>query len=116
MNTLYVDPQSWDLVLDASGNIAMASNPYSLVQDAASAIKTFSGECWYNADLGIPYFENILGKLPSMQYLKSQFVAAAKAVPEVIDAKCYLSGIANGKVTGQVQITDTAGNITAMGF
>jgi hypothetical protein len=35
-------------VLDAEGNIAVASEPYSLAQDAASAIKTFAGEVFWD--------------------------------------------------------------------
>jgi hypothetical protein len=44
VNTLLLDVSSWDLCLDAAGNIAMASNPYSIAQDAASAIRTFAGD------------------------------------------------------------------------
>ena len=32
MNTLYLDPQSWDLVLDTAGNIALAKEPYAQKQ------------------------------------------------------------------------------------
>jgi hypothetical protein len=39
MNTLFLNPGPWDLTLDASGNIALAAEPYSLAQDAASAIE-----------------------------------------------------------------------------
>ena len=46
MNTLYLDPQSWDLVLDAAGNIAMAKDPYAKAQDVASACRLFSGELY----------------------------------------------------------------------
>ena len=42
MNTLYLDPQSWDLVLDAAGNIAMAKGPYAKAQDVASAKKRWA--------------------------------------------------------------------------
>ena len=31
MNTLYLDPQSWDLVLDTAGNIALAKDPQATV-------------------------------------------------------------------------------------
>jgi hypothetical protein len=37
------DRSTWDLVLGASGNIAEASAPYALAQDAASAIQLFAG-------------------------------------------------------------------------
>lgn len=111
MRTLLLDIQTWDLVLDASGNIAMADNPYALAQDAASAIKTFQGEVYYDTSLGVPYFQSILGKLPQGQVMKAAFVKAALTVPDVVAAKCVLGPLVNRQITGQVQITDKAGNI-----
>ncbi len=43
-STLLLDQVTWDLAVDTSGNIAVASDPYSQAQDAASSIKTFAGE------------------------------------------------------------------------
>ena len=54
-DTLLLDLTNWDLVLDVNGNIAIARPPYALAQDAASAVKTFQGECYYDTTLGIPY-------------------------------------------------------------
>jgi hypothetical protein len=39
-----LDRSTSDLALDASGNIAVASAPYALAHDAASAIRLFAGE------------------------------------------------------------------------
>jgi len=72
MNTLYLLPDTWDLVLDSSANIAMATNNYSLAQDAASAIKTFYGEAYYDTTLGIPYKTLILGENPPLEYIRFQ--------------------------------------------
>ena len=55
MDTLLLDVAAWDLVQDALGNIAVATEPYSLAQDAASAIKTFLGECYLDTTYGIAY-------------------------------------------------------------
>ena len=46
MNTLYLDPQSWDLALDVAGNIALAKDPYAKAQDVASAARLFVGELY----------------------------------------------------------------------
>ncbi len=50
-----LDTVAWDLTVDTTGNIAVASNPYSMAQDAASAIRTFQGEVYYDTTLGIPF-------------------------------------------------------------
>lgn len=116
MNTLLLDTVAWDLVVDASGNIAMASDPYSEAQDAASQIKLFAGELWYDTTQGIPYFTTILGQYPSLSYMKSQFQAAALLVPEVASAVVFLSSFTSRQISGQVQITLTSGQTSAVNF
>jgi len=116
MKTLLLDTQVWDLCKDASGNMAVAREPYSYAQDAASAIKLFAGELYYNTTKGIPYFEQILGKFPSVALMTARFEEAALTVPGVVSAKCYISDISGRKVTGQVQVTDKMGNTSVAGF
>jgi len=115
MDTLYLN-ENWDLCLDANGDIALASDPYSLAQDAACACRTFTGDCYYNQALGIPYFEQILGHLPTLQYVKSQLVAAALTVPGVESAQAFITGVAGRQISGQIQVTDSDGNTTAAAF
>lgn len=116
MDTLLLDRSTWDLVLDVSGNIAVASNPYALAQDAASAIKLFQGELWYDTTLGVPYWTQVLGKAPNYALIKAKFEAAALTVPQVVAARCYISGFNDRGLTGQVQVTDQAGLLTAAAF
>jgi hypothetical protein len=115
-NTLLLDTIAWDLLVDARGNIAMATPPYALAQDAASAIRTYQGEVYYNTTKGVPYDQSILGKTPSIAFMKAQFVKAALTVPGVVSAKCFISSITDRLVTGQVQVRDAAGNTTAANF
>jgi hypothetical protein len=116
MKTMLLDTVAWDLVLDVNGNIAVASDPYSLAQDAASAIRTFLGECWYDTTLGIPFVSSFFGKAPNVALMKAKFVAAALAVPGVVSAQCFITSVSGRRVTGQVQVTDTTGTITAAAF
>jgi len=109
MQTLLLDPTTWDLVLDSSGNTAVASEPYALAQDAASACKTFQGEVYYNTTLGIPYWASILGKNPPLSYVKQQYVNAALTVPDVVSAAFFVSSFNNRTLSGQVQVTNSAG-------
>lgn len=112
--TLLLDRTVWDLTKDASGNIALASEPYALAQDAASAIKLFQGELWFDTTKGIPYFGQILGRFPPIALMKAQFVAAAMTVPGVVSAVCFIESIVNRSVVGQVQITDASGTVTSV--
>lgn len=116
MDTLLLDTVLWDLVVDVSGNIARASNPYSLAQDSASAIKLFSGELYYDTTQGVPYFAQILGQQPPIALMKSKFIGAALTVPEVVTAQCFISGITGRQVSGQVQVAAATGPVSAVGF
>lgn len=116
MNTLLLDQAEWDLVLDISGNIAMASEPYSIAQDVASAIRVFEGDLWYDQTQGIPYFERVLGQAPSMQYLQSQIEARARTVPGVVQAQCVFVRVENRVLRGQCKIIDTTGAANNVSF
>jgi hypothetical protein len=114
--TLLLDQTAWDLVLDASGNIALASAPYALAQDAASGCRTFQGECWYDTTIGIPYLTEIMGQAPSIPLMKGWFTTMANRVPGIISSAAYIISIINRKVSGQIQVTDVSGVILPMAF
>lgn len=128
MQTLLLDQVSWDLVVDAFGNIAVASNPYSLAQDAASAGRTFLGEVWYDTTLGIPYFDVVLGK-PPLPIYRSMLITEILRVPEIVAARVFFSGLSKApttdaggnfvqgrQLTGQIQVTDNANQVSALNF
>lgn len=115
-STLLLDIDQHDLVIDASGNIAMAQPPYSLAQDVASAILTFLGEVYYNTKQGIPYFDEVLGHLPPAALLTQLLSNQALTVPGVVTAQTVISSFADGAVTGQVQFTDESGETTSVNF
>jgi hypothetical protein len=115
MNTLLLSTDNWDLTVDNSGNIAIAQGPYAIAQDVASAVRTFLGECWYDTTQGVPYLEQILGQLPSLQFMKAKFIAAGLTVPGVASIACFLTGPgSNRELGGQLQITDTDGNFVVI--
>lgn len=116
MKTLLLDTVRWDIIKDAAGNIALAAEPYSLAQDAASAIRLFRDELWYQPSKGIPYYDVILGQTPPAQIFKQQIQDAALTVPGVSSAVCYITEVEGRQVRGQVQITDANGAVSATEF
>lgn len=116
MTSLLLDQSDWDLVLDLSGNIAVASAPYAVAQDVASAVRVFAGELWYDTTQGIPYFGQVLGERPNLQFLKSQIEAAALKVPTVVQARCLFAKFSNRVLTGQIQVIDATGAINNVQF
>lgn len=115
--TILLDTLTWDLVLDVDGNIAHASDPYALAQDAASAIRTFLGEVYFDTSVGVPYLQEILGKNPPLALLKAQFERAALTVEGIVSATCYISELSDRRLTGQIQVTSQAtGEVSAATF
>jgi hypothetical protein len=113
MDTLALDRTTWDLFLDATGNIALAKPPYAQAQDMASAVRTFKGEVYYNTALGIMDFTRILGHLPPPAFLRADLIAAAVTVPGVTSAQAYLAMLDDSRtLRGQVQ--GRAGSVTAV--
>lgn len=116
MASFLLDRTLWDLVLDSSGNIAVCTEPYSLIQDVACAIRLFQGELWYDTTQGVPYFQQILGKQPSVSVFKTALQNAALTVPGVVTATVYITAFTDRQISGQVQITNTSGNTLATNF
>ena len=115
MKSLYLSTGAWDLAVDSAGNIATCTEPYRLAQDAASAIRTFVGDLYYDQATGLPYFTEVLGQLPPIELVKSLMVDAALTVPGVVAAQVFLTS-ADRTLSGQVQVTDRSGAITAANF
>ena len=115
-NTLLLDQGQWDLVIDSAGNIAMATPPYALAQDVASAVRLFLGELWYNTPKGIPYFEDVLGHLPPVSLLTGYMEKAALTVPGVVSVQVIISEFDAREITGQIHFIDETGAASGVTF
>lgn len=111
-STLLLDRDAWDLTVDAAGNIARADEPYSTLQDVASAARLFQSELWYGGTAGIPYFDQILGRYQPIPALKDALVRAALSVPGVLSARVFLTDVVGRSLGGQIQCVTTAGDVT----
>jgi hypothetical protein len=108
--TWLLDWETGDSCLDAAGNIAVASAPYSIAQDVATQVSTFLGECWYDKTQGVPYWQQILGKRPPASLIASLFEAQALLVPDVQTATATIGGLNKQRgAIGQMIVTDTDG-------
>lgn len=116
MKTLLLDQEAWDLCIDSNGNIAVASEPYAQAQDAASSMRTFVGEVWYDQARGIPYFDKVFGHAPSLPLLRAYLEEAALLVPGVVEARAYFTAFKDRRLTGQVQTRNTAGQVSVTGL
>jgi hypothetical protein len=116
MATLLLDRSTWDLALDASGNWAVATDIYAILQDCASAVRVFLGEVYYDTTQGLPYMQDIMAHQEPLALLKARICAAAMTVPGCALATCTISSVAGRKVSGQLQITTSTGAVGNVGF
>lgn len=113
--TWLLDWETGDSCLDANGNIAVAAAPYSIAQDTATQVSTFLGECWYDKNQGVPYWQEILGKRPPASLIASLFEAQALLVPDVETATVTIGGLNKQRgAIGQMIVTDTDGIATTL--
>jgi hypothetical protein len=110
MSTLYLDPDSWDLALDADRSIAIALAPYEKAQTVANACRLWRGEAPFNTNRGVPYESEVLGKQPPPRVLSSYFEIEASTVPGIASATAVLQ-YANRGLTGQIQCTLDDGTV-----
>ncbi len=109
MKTLLLDTDKWDCVLDSGANWAIATEPYQVAQDVASAIRLFLGECWYDTSKGVPYLTDVLGHSPPPTYFQTLIENAALTVPTVVSATCTIASLEDRTVTGDVTFTTDNG-------
>lgn len=103
-----------DLTVDANRNIALASDPYAIAQNIATACKTFKGEVWYDDTRGIPYFQSILGQQLNAQFIRAQYIAVAESVEGVASAKFFFTLFSKRTLSGQIQATLTDGTVVSV--
>ena len=115
-NTIILDTEAWDMVIDSYGNIAMAQPPYALAQDVASAVRLFVGELWYDTAKGIPYFEDILGQQPPVSLITGYIEKAALSVPGVVSARCIINSYVSRELAGQLLFIDETGSENGIYF
>lgn len=111
MDTLLLDLDTWDLCVDAAGNIARATAPYAVAQDVASACRQFLGDNWYDQTQGVPYLQKIFGKSPTITQFQEYLVTAAKTVPTVVKAVCVIASVSatTREVTGFLEFVTSDG-------
>ncbi len=103
--TLLLDRDTNDLCLDALGNIAVATEPYSIAQDAASACRVFLGEAYYDTTLGVPFLDQVFSGATPVAILKQRMATEAERVPGVASAAVVIGSLVGRTLTGQVQVT-----------
>lgn len=110
-DAMLLDQTTWDICLDASGNLAICTGAYALAQNAACACRLFLTELFLDVTQGVPYLPEILGENIPLALVKQQLVDAALTVDGVASAQVFISSFEGRNLVGQIQITATDGTI-----
>lgn len=116
-SSLQLDADSWDIGLDDTGALAVASEEHTILQDACAAAQTWLGEVHYDQSLGVSYEDAVLsGQTPSAFYA-ADVENAVQAVPGVAAATCHLLAPQKDRQhTGILVITTTTGHTAYVAY
>lgn len=118
--TLLLDSETWDLVLDPAGNIAMVEGNYAIAQNVANAVRLFTKDAYFYTERGIPHFNIELGhkKRISDSVLRARIKRMALGIDGVKTAEVSLEKeLEEGRVLGgEVFITTTNGETAFISF
>lgn len=84
-----LNTNTWDIGLDATGNIAMLGSNTSndlgtlISQRVRHRLQTFQGECYLDRSVGIPYYTEVLKKHPDLRRVRALILAAIVGVDGV---------------------------------
>lgn len=119
-HTLFLDPDSWDLTLDAGGHIATTSSAdgeaYGIAQNVANAVRLFTRDAFYDPDRGLPHFLMELGVAPDLSVVRGRIRRAALAVDGVADAVVDITAIADRVMQGKISLTTDTGEMVDVAF
>ena len=110
MKTLFLRPETWDLALDISGNIAFATSTYQQAQDIASACRLFTKDQYFSQKEGIPYLSEILGSsVYPLALYRRYLIDAALTVAGVTGASVDLVLSGDRIISGELRFTNEDG-------
>ncbi len=115
MATLALDPDTWDLVV-RNGRFVYLTGDEAIAQSVACQLKLFLGELYYDTEQGVPYWQQIIGFLPSPALMKAKFEQAALLVKGVLTATAFINSVSNREVLGVVEVTTTSGQTIPVAF
>lgn len=83
---LYLNTDTWDIVLNKNGDIQTVSGLYSDAQAVASAIRLFTKDAFLAQSKGVPHFDLDLARMPAFSAVRAVYRKNARNVENIRDA------------------------------
>jgi hypothetical protein len=92
-----LSPSFGDLIYDNSGVTVTIDQADSVAQKLSIKLRTFKTEWFINTDTGIPYYQEIFGKVRNKQTIDAIFQKAILEEPDVLEIVEFSSSIDVGR-------------------
>lgn len=116
---LYLDPGTYDLVLDGSFNLRVTTTFTEwLSQKLENRLKTFEREWFANDRIGIPFIGTILVKNPNITQVNAIFkdeILSTEGVKEIIKFEVTFDTSIRKYIISDLQVRSTEGDIVNLG-
>lgn len=108
-----LSPTYGDLIYDNSSVTVTSSQAESVAQKLTIKLRTFLGEWFLNTANGVPYYQQIFGKVRSKAAIDSIFMEKIAEEPDVVELVEFTSEISNDRTyTISFRVRTTLGQIT----
>ena len=92
-----LSPSFGDLMYDNNGVTVTVDQADSVAQKLSIKLRTFKTEWFINTDTGIPYYQEIFGKVRNKQTIDAIFQKAILEEPDVLEIVEFSSSIDVGR-------------------
>ena len=108
-----LSPTYGDLIYDNSSVTVTGSQAGGVAQKLTIKLRTFLGEWFLNTSTGVPYYQQIFGKVRSKATIDSIFIEKIVEEPDVVELVEFTSEILNDRTyTISFRVRTTLGQIT----
>ena len=88
-----------DIYLDHLGNLSVSFDLQAVLQDCAQKAKTRLGECVFNTNVGIPFFETVWIGTPNIPQFQAALRAAFLSVDGVVEVISLMTSQIDDRLT-----------------
>ena len=108
-----LSPTYGDLLYDNTGATTTVDQADSVAQKLSIKLRTFRTEWFINTATGVPYYQEIFGKVRNKQTIDLIFQQQILEEPDVVEIVEFTSDISSGRTYSlQFRVRTTLGQIT----
>lgn len=114
MSDLYLDPTTGDIVLVGNSPVLVEDTLSLVRQRIEIRLNTFLGEWFYNSEVGIPYYEEILTQRYNKPIVDSLLRSEILETEDVIEITSFETSFSSSerKLSYSIEVATNQGSVT----